>query len=158
MQAKVKVSADKNGNIICITKNPEYGYVRVTQKITAINEEGWLRKSERSAFIRGLVGDLLESGFKKDQELAGKIIIKESLTPFNKENPEKDLKMAGETGVTCKVYDEPIYRQSFYTANLEAEDVLIAHTNTIEIREAQAAQRAIAALGGAFADKEGVTL
>jgi hypothetical protein len=46
-----------------------------------------------------------------------------------------DLKYAGKTGVVCRFFDEPIYRQSFYTENVNEQDELIQHTNTDEIRE-----------------------
>lgn len=140
--SKVKVAADKDGNVIGVSKNnPEYGYVRVEQQATVINDQGWLRNVKRSALIKGLVKDLVEAGLKEGKELAGKIIIVESFSPFNPENPDRDIKIAGETGVICRVDDEPIYRQSFFTTNLELQDQLIMHNNTEEIREVQAAQR-----------------
>ena len=46
--------------------------------------------------------------------LPGKIVVVESLTPFNPENPDRDLKIAGGTGVICRIDDQPIYRQTFY--------------------------------------------
>jgi hypothetical protein len=44
-------------------------------------------------------------GFYAGQELPGTIVIEESLTPFNKKAPERDLKIAGETGIVCRVGD-----------------------------------------------------
>jgi hypothetical protein len=144
---KVVVSADQNGNVIGVSENnPEYGYVRVEQTGSFINDQGWLRISRRSALIKGLVKDLVETGFSAGQEIPGKIVVIESLTPFNSENPERDLKIAGDTGVICRYDDQPIYRQSFYTSNLNANDQFIVHTNSQEIKEVQAAQRSISAL------------
>lgn len=144
---KVLVTADKNGNVIGVSENnPEYGYVRVEQTGSFINDQGWLRISRRSALIKGLVKDLVETGFTEGQELEGKIVVVESLTPFNPENPDRDLKIAGETGVVCRIDDQPIYRQTFYTTNPHNQDQLIMHTNTEEIREVQAAQRAMSTL------------
>jgi hypothetical protein len=144
---KVVVSADQNGNVIGVSENnPEYGYVRVEQTGSFINDQGWLRISRRSALIKGLVKDLVETGFSAGQEIAGKIVVIESLTPFNSENPERDLKIAGDTGVICRYDDQPIYRQSFYTSNMNANDQFIVHTNSQEIKEVQAAQRSISAL------------
>lgn len=144
---KVVVTADKNGNVVGVSeKSPEYGYVRVEQSGSFINDQGWLRISRRSALIKGLVKDLVETGFNEGKELNGKIIIIESLVPFNPENPDRDLKIAGETGVVCRIDDQPIYRQSFYTTNENLQDQLIMHTNLEEIREVQAAQRAISKL------------
>jgi hypothetical protein len=145
--SKVVVTADKTGNIIGVSENnPEYGYVRVEQSGSFINDQGWLRVSRRSALIKGLVKDLVETGFTEGQELNGKIVVVESLTPFNPENPDRDLKIAGETGVVCRIDDQPIYRQTFYTTNVNNEDQLIMHNNGEEIREVQAAQRSISLL------------
>lgn len=144
MTTKVRVAADSNGNIIGVSQNnPEYGYVRVTQRVTVINAQGWLQNSTRSALIKGLVKDLVEADFKEGQELPGRIIVVEQHTPFNPQNPDRDLKIAGDTGVVCRVNDEPIYRQTFYTSSDNAVDELIMHTNTEEIREVQAAARTL---------------
>lgn len=145
--SKVRVTADINGNVIGVSQNnPEYGYVRVEQSVTQITEAGWLKPVKRSALIKGKVEDLAQAGFIDGFELSGKIIVKESLTPFNPENPDKDLKIAGQTGVVCRIDDQPIYRQTFYTSNQEAYDELITHDNTSEIREVQVAQREIVSL------------
>lgn len=146
-QSKVRVTADINGNVIGVSQNnPEYGYVRVEQSVTQISEAGWLKPVKRSALIKGKVDDLAQAGFIDGFELSGKIIVKESLTPFNPENPDKDLKIAGQTGVVCRIDDQPIYRQTFYTSNQEAYDELITHDNTLEIREVQLAQKEISSL------------
>lgn len=145
--SKVVVTGDVNGNVIGVSENnPDYGYVRVEQNGTFINDQGWLRMSKRSTLIKGLVKDLQEANFKAGQELPGKIVVVESLIPFNPENPDRDLKIAGDTGVICRIDDQPIYRQTFFTSNLDAMDQLITHTNSEEIREVQAAQRAVSAL------------
>jgi len=145
--SKVVVTGDVNGNVIGVSENnPDYGYVRVEQTGTFINDQGWLRMSKRSTLIKGLVRDLQEANFKAGQELPGKIVVIESLVPFNAENPDRDLKIAGDTGVICRIDDQPIYRQTFFTSNLDATDELITHTNSEEIREVQAAQKAVSAL------------
>jgi hypothetical protein len=142
--SKVVVTADATGNIIGISKNnPEYGYVRVEQNVTQVNDRGWLRNVKRSALIKGKVADLVEADLTVGKQLNGKIIVVESFQPFNPENPDRDLKIAGETGIICRVDDEPIYRQTFYTTNVNAVDELIMHTNAEEIREVQAAQKTI---------------
>jgi hypothetical protein len=145
--SKVVVTADGNGNVIGVSQNnPEYGYIRVEQNAIQINDEGWLRRSKRSALIKGKVEDLKYCDYKPGQELSGKIIVVESLIPFNPNNPDKDLKLAGETGIVCRLEDEPIYRQTFYTTNENAYDEFIMHTNSDEIKEVQVAQRAMASL------------
>lgn len=142
--SKVSITADRNGNIITISpNNPEYGFIRVEQFATQINDQGWLRNVKRYALIKGKVADLIECNYKENQEIAGKIVVRESLAPFNPESPDRDLKIAGDTGVICRVNDEPIYRQTFFTTNLNSTDELIMHTNTDEIREVQVAQKAL---------------
>jgi hypothetical protein len=146
-QSKVRVTADTNGNVIGVSQNnPEYGDVRVEQSVTQISEAGWLKPVKRSALIKGRVEDLAQAGFVEGHELSGKIVVKESLTPFNPENPDKDLKIAGQTGVVCRIDAQPIYRQTFFTSNQEAFDELITHDNTTEIREVQLAQKEISSL------------
>jgi hypothetical protein len=141
--SKVTVTADKNGNIVKISENnPEFGFIRVEQIATQI-ANGWLRKVKRSAIINGNVNDLLEASFKDGQELAGKIVIVESFNPFNPENPDRDLKIAGDTGIICRVDDQPIYRQSVYTVNDQAQDEFIMHDNTEEIKEVVTIQKSL---------------
>lgn len=147
MTTNVTVAADKNGNIIGVSENnPEYGWIRVEQHVRVINDRGWLRNAKRSALIKGKVQDLVDCNYQLGEEIPGKIIVVESLKPFNPENPDRDLKIAGDTGVICRIDDQPIYRQTFFTSNVNAEDDLIMHSNTEEIREVQAAQRSVAAL------------
>jgi hypothetical protein len=138
MSSKVIVAADQQGNIIGISSNnPEQGYVRVEQIVRVISEQGWLKNSKRSALIKGKVEDLLACEFKVGQELPGKIIVKESLEAFNPVNPNRDLKLAGDTNVVCRYNDQPIYRQTFYTPNSKALDEFISHTNSDEIKDLQ---------------------
>jgi hypothetical protein len=147
MTNKVKVTADQNGNIIAVSpNNPEYGFVRVEQIVTQIDQRGWLKNVKRSTLIKGLVEDLIKSGFKAGFELTGKIVVIESLTPFNQENPDRDLKIAGDSGIVCRIGDEPIYRQTFFTPDVNAQDQLIMHDNTEEIREVMTAARALNSL------------
>jgi hypothetical protein len=141
-QGKVVVKADEHGNVIGVSKNnPEYGYIKIQQSSIQINEQGWLKSVVRTALVKGKVTDLIECNFHDNQELSGKIIVKESLIPFNQENPDRDLKIAGATGIVCRVDDQPIYRQTFYTQNLNAVDELITHNNIDEIKDVQLAQK-----------------
>jgi hypothetical protein len=110
--------------------------------------------SKRSALIKGKVEDLVEMNYQENQEVPGKIVVRESFVPFNPENPERDLKIAGVTGVICRVDDQPIYRQTFYTTNDSSLDELIMHNNGVEIKEVQASLKAI----GDLKVKQEVTL
>jgi len=140
--SKVTVVADKNGNLISVSpNNPEYGWFFVEQELFQFSTTGWLKKVKRKARIMGKTEDLLSTGYREGTSLPGKIVVVESLTPFNAENPDRDLKVAGETGVICRIDDQPIYRQSFYTTNVNASDELITHDNSDEIRDVQTAQK-----------------
>jgi hypothetical protein len=144
MNTKVIVTADENGNVIGVSKNnPEFGYIRVEQTAPMVTDRGWLKISKRSSLIKGKVEDLQILNYVPGQQLAGSIVVKESLQPFNTENPDRDLKIAGDTGVVCRIDDQPIYRQTFYTTNPNAVDELITHDNAEEIRDVQSAQRAM---------------
>jgi hypothetical protein len=143
----VTVAADKNGNLIGVSQNnPEYGYIRVEQVATQINDQGWLRNVKRSALIKGKMEDLLACNYKEGSQIQGRIVVVESFQPFNPINPDRDLKIAGETGIVCRVNDQPIYRQTFFTQNLNATDELITHNNSDEIKDVQVAQRSLTSI------------
>ena len=136
---KVTVVADDNGNVIRQSKNPEIGYVRVTQDAVSYSATGWLQRKTRSALILGNIEDLKELKFKKGQKLDGKIVVRESTEPFNSEDPDRDLKIAGSTGIICATKDgEPIYRTTFYDVTGMQEDTMIPHANGDAIRAANA--------------------
>lgn len=134
MNKSVKVTANEAGQVVNISKNnPEYGYIRVAQE-RAVFENGWVRQRTLSALISGTVSDLKGLGFAAGASLPGKIQVVESLEPFNPDSPEKDYKVAGETGIICCLDGQPIYRKTFYTDDTTAQDVLIAHNNTEDIK------------------------
>ena len=141
MNSNVKVTADEAGNVISQSKNPEYGYVRLVQDKTLIDDTGFLRKKEVSALLQGKMEDLISLNLKAGAELEGKIVIKESLTPFNINNPQADLKVAGSTGIPCTLQGSPIYRETVYSNASNASDTLIKHDNVEELRAAFDAQK-----------------
>lgn len=138
----VKVKADKNKNVITVNENnPELGWITLEQEVFQINDKGWLKGTTRTALVHGKMSDLARAGYREGTTLPGKLVITESLTPFNTENPDRDLKIAGATGVICRVDDQPIYRRAFYTTNINAFDEFITHNNTEEIKEVMEAQK-----------------
>jgi hypothetical protein len=142
----VKVVADTNGNVVTVSpNNPEYGWIIVEQSVVQL-EGNWMKKSTRSTRINGKVSDLIEAKFTAEQQIPGKIIILESLVPFDTENPDRDLKIAGKSGVICRYDDQPIYRQTHFTTNPNTFDELISHTNREEIREVILAQKMLSEL------------
>jgi hypothetical protein len=135
MTTKVKVQADELGNVITPTANPEIGYIKLEQKSNIINGN-WVKNQKKTCLIFGKFEELAEFNFTKDQELDGQIIIEESFIPFNEKNAEREIKMAGDTGIPCLLDGQPIYRRQRYTTNMNEQDILIQHNNTAEIREA----------------------
>lgn len=138
-QSVVIVKDDMNNAIRVSKNNAEYAHIRLSQERTMINSNGWLQTKQVTALIHGKTEELIASGIKKFKKLPGNIVIKESLTPFNKNNPDRDLKMAGNTGIVCCIDGQPIYRTTKYDATGIQEDELIAHNNGEAIREANAA-------------------
>lgn len=147
--SNVTVVADATGNVINVSENPEFGYIRLRQETMKIGKGGWLRFENRTALIHGTMADLMKANYKANQQMPGKIVVKESFVPFNEKNPDRDLKVAGKTGVVLRVNDQPIYRQTFYTTDESATDELIQHDSDCrnEIREVLAAQKAVEELG-----------
>jgi hypothetical protein len=141
--SKVTVAPDEQGNAIRVSKNnPEYGHVRIVQNSVQFNAQGWVNKKQLSTLIHGTVEDLNDLEFKANMELDGNIIVREQLTAFNTNDSERDLKIAGETGIVCKGVDQEtgevkdIYRKSFYDPTGLQKSVSIPHINGDEIREA----------------------
>lgn len=145
MKSKVKVTADKAGNVISVSKNnPDWGHIRVEQTRMLVDERGFARTTRISALIPGEVAALASFGFTAGQELSGTIYVKEQTNPFDTKTPERDLKIAGSTGIICKIGDEAIYRKNFYSENPEKLDETVEHTNKAEIIAAYETARASA--------------
>ena len=137
MQNKVNIVADDMGNIIRqSSNNAEFGHIRLEQQTVTFGNTGWVKSSNRTTLLHGKMDDLQSLNLNESTPLNGKIIVKESVTPFSNNDPDRDLKIAGETGIVCSVDDQPIYRKTFFVADITAQDVLIAHTNGDAIREA----------------------
>lgn len=130
----VYVSADENGSVINISKNnSDFGWITLRQDKLVITN-GWAQNKSLSTIIMGKIESLEAFNFVEGQVLDGKIIVREQLTPFIDET--RDVKVAGSTGVMCKVNGQPIYRKTFYTMNTDEKDIFIQHDNVDEIRSA----------------------
>lgn len=125
--SKVKVTAKDGIVVIPSTKNPEFGYVRVESTQPSFNEQGFVVLQKRSALIRGKVADLEALNLKEGSIMAGKIVIKESLTPTNENDPNQDLKRNPKTDTVLTSGGSPIYRVGVYSENSAASDTLLAH-------------------------------
>mgnify|MGYP006893628440 CR=1 FL=1 len=145
MNSKVIVTADATTNsVVNVSENnPKWGYIRVQQVRTMIDDNGFLKRKPVSAIVPALLEDLQASGFFAGQQLDGKIVVEESLEAFNDKTPERDLKVAGETGIVCTFGGLPIYRRTKFSLDASATDTLIKHDNVEELRAAYAnSQRA----------------
>ena len=94
MSTKVKVVADATSGAVIMQSpnNPEYGYVRLEQVRTMIDENGFLRRKVVSTLIHGTVSELQLTGFYLGQEMPGAIVIyKKRIT----ENPPFGRYVAG---------------------------------------------------------------
>jgi hypothetical protein len=141
MDSKVIVVADEaTGSVINVSENnSDYGYVRVSQTRTMIDDNGFLKRRIVSALIPGTIEDLQATGFHAGQVLNGRVVVQEALLPFNQKNPERDLKIAGDTGILCTLGGLPIYRRTVFSFNEGLQDELIKHDNVEELRAAYAA-------------------
>jgi len=135
MKSKVTIQANADGNVVSKSiNNPEWGSIRVKQTFVEMNN-GFAKQKDRYAYIRGTVSMLTAWGYTANQELDGAIVIRESLTPFNVQSPDGDLKVAGTSGVICRSNGSPIYRKTFFETNpSKFNDETIAHNNSEEIQ------------------------
>lgn len=154
MKSKVKITADEAGNVIIRSQNnPDYGYIKVEQTRTLIDDTGFARRKKLVTIVSGIIEDLRSFGWTANEEVDGRIVIKESLKPFNKKFPERDLKIAGESGITCTKDGQDIYRKHYFSLDGEGKDILIEHTNGTEIEDFYAANKTV---DGNVADQEQV--
>lgn len=135
MQNKVQIIPDELGNVIRMSNNPEFGYVRLSQNSHKITN-GFVKKIPLTTLLHGELESLRAMDIQNKTEITGKIIVKEQLTPFSADDSDRDYKLAGKTGIICCVHGEPIYRKTFFTEDVTAENILLDHTNGDAIREA----------------------
>jgi hypothetical protein len=137
--SKVKVVPFLNGQLTNASKsNPEKVFFRVESVETTINN-GQINSTKRTATVQGTKAQVAEMGIYAGMELAGKIVVTESLTPFYE---GQEPKLAGATGVVCTLDGAPIYRNSTFESDMSKVDTLIAHNNNAEIKSAQEALKA----------------
>ncbi len=143
MNSKVKVVANATtGAIINVSENnPDYAYIRLEQTKAIVDDNGFLKNRTVSALLQGDTQELTNLGWFVGQDLPGKICIKESLEPFNSKNPDRDLKVAGETGIICTVEGSPIYRKTVWDPTGSKAETFVQHDNVEELRAAYEASK-----------------
>lgn len=138
MKNQVKVVADKNSGAVIrmrtITdkstgETREVGVVMVQSKtLSGLSALG--RVSTRTAFIT-LEEDALEflADDLKDGHafpIEGKIVVEETLTPYiKKDGSTQDAKINPRTGEEITYYGKPVYRNSFFTEDVNQSDVFL---------------------------------
>jgi|TARA_B110000908_G_scaffold113097_1_gene132594 hypothetical protein len=135
MQNKVQIVPDELGNVIRMSNNPEFGYVRLSQDSHKVTN-GFVKRIPLTTLLHGELESLRSMDIQNKTELSGKIVVKEQLIPFSTDNSDRDYKIAGNTGIICCVHGEPIYRKTFFTEDVTAENILLDHTNGDAIRSA----------------------
>lgn len=69
--------------------------------------------------------------------LPGIVVVKETLTPMSSVDPTRGMKYpnaaAKAQGLACTLNGQPVYRDTYYTSDIEEEDELIAHDNKDQI-------------------------
>ncbi len=137
LNQEVSIVADDMGNVIRQSQNnPEYGHIRLVQDRITINN-GFVNKKPVSTLLQGQMEVLQSLGWDADTKPGGRIVVLESFT-----GDERNLKMAGDTGVICKSVDREtgeernIYRTTKFKSDPNAQDTFIDHTNADEIRTA----------------------
>ena len=143
MNNLVTVRKSENGATVRVSNNPEYGYV-VLEQIASELKGGWISDKTLTTIIQGKTSVLESMDLSKP--LIGKIVVLESLKPFNDKQPERDLKYAGDTGIVCMDGDNPIYRKTEFTYDTNAHSAFIKHTNGADIRNANSGNQAVESL------------
>jgi hypothetical protein len=126
MRSTVNVVADSNGNVIIQTKNPEFGYIKISQTRMRIDDSGFLKSSNYIALIKGKIDDLKVLNFSPGQKISGNIIIIEKTNPMNAKHPKRNLKVDYTSGeVMTDSEGNPIYRDTIWDPSGIKEDILI---------------------------------
>jgi hypothetical protein len=155
----------KSGAIITVsTRNPEYGFMVVSQETVSMDAAGWVRISKRSSLLKGRIEELQRflGAYAKGTSLPGRIFLREwvlSEVPeayrarLRKDVPYEEavqpfIKRAGEGGPELTLDGEPIVRFTDYVlAPTEGDqDLLQPHDNGAEVSAYRALKPAEAQL------------
>lgn len=137
MNNSVKVVANKNTGEVITSRtitdkegnSREVGVVMVQSKtLSGLSALG--RVSTRTAFITleeeamDFLGDSLKDGH--NFPIAGKICIEETLTPYvRKDGTPQEPKINPSTGEVITFQGQPVYRNSFFTEDVNQADVFL---------------------------------
>ena len=108
------------------TSNPDIYRLRVEQTTNTFNG-GFVRAEKRSALING-PKEVLE-GLAKQKVLQGKIVVEESTTEFW---AGQDPKINPTTSEVVMHNGQPVYRRTTFTQDVNAQDVLVQSTVSVQ--------------------------
>ena len=142
----VVVMGNENGSVITVNENnPEQGSIWLSQSVFEMDHlTGFVNKRTRNAWLQGSIKNVLaDLNYTVGEQLPGNIVRFESFEPFSKnpEYAERDIKVAGDTGIICKQEGKAIYSIARYVMDEAVEDTLISHDNSEEIKAAIAAKK-----------------
>lgn len=125
-QVKVAINS-KNNQVFTAKTTPSkdgktYGFYIVESNHTSM-EGGFIRTTRRTATLTVDVAQ--NPGWTAGFPLSGKIVIEESHTPFYE---GQEVKINPTTKEAVLVNGKPVYRQSRYTENVNAQDVLLVNS------------------------------
>lgn len=124
-------------------KNPEWCAINVVSVSTSYSG-GFKNERYLSALIRMKT---TSNNHKAGQHIPGKIYVVESTTPQNPNDLKQGMKFvnadAQANNLPCCIGGEVIYRNAFFTDDMNQSDTLIAHDNDDAIRTKLAEVRAI---------------
>jgi hypothetical protein len=132
---KVVTCRNESSELIGISpNNSDYGFIRIeSTDMAQIGAGGWINTNKRSTLIKGKISDLTSwvksNSIKVGTEFAGKIVVKEQAgTPFYE---GQQPKRAGADGEILHKDGMPIFRQTEFTLDMTAHDVLVKHDNVL---------------------------
>ena len=117
----------------------EYGYMRLEEVIEeglaslSFTAKGYVQSAKANSALLTISKQVFDKAkIEEGQTMVGKIIIKESTTknPFK---AKQDAKRAGKDGPVCLFNGLPIYRETEFTTDLSAQNVLVAYTSTAPV-------------------------
>lgn len=147
MVTNVVVTADENG--VVFHKNEklgkdgkEYGYIRLSaQRVDLSGSVATVKNISALKTFKVEDWNKLGGAIQNGTSLRGQIIIKESLQKIGNAQPKR----AGsdENAELCTLGGMPIYRYTYFTEDMSAQDELIKHDNVI-VGTTTVAKKAIA--------------
>ena len=138
MKNQVIIKADsKTGNVVTMKtqtnkttgEETQVGSVRI-ESTAYTNWRGQVRTSKRTAFL-SLNEDVLSSMEPLLVDggvfpMPGKIVVEETLTPYIKKNGKpQEAKINPSTKEVITFQGQPVYRNSYFSTDLDAQDVLL---------------------------------